>query len=83
MSNYSWTISAGGSVSAGGGINDNTVTVLWDLVSFPPIPSLQTIAVNYDDSNGCSALSDETLDVSVYKTPDTGPAYFIPNDYEP
>ncbi|MBP1668393.1 MAG: hypothetical protein H6Q21_759, partial [Bacteroidetes bacterium] len=83
MSNYSWTISAGGSVSAGGGINDNTVTVLWDLVSFPPVPSLQTIAVNYDDSNGCSALSDETLDVSVYKTPDTGPAYFIPNDYEP
>lgn len=83
MTNYSWTISAGGSVSEGGSGNDNTVTVVWNLVTFPPIPSLQTVTVNYDDSNSCSALSNEVLDVNVFKIPETGPEYHIKNAWNP
>jgi len=83
MSNYTWTVSAGGSVTSGGGAGDNSVTVEWNAVVFPPVPSPQTIAVNYTDANGCRAGSDEVFDVDVFKIPETGPAYYIPNDYEP
>lgn len=82
MTNYSWTISAGGAVTAGGGVNDNTVTVEWSAVAFPPVPSSQSVAVNYQDSNGCSAAADEVLDIAVFKTPDTGPSYYVPNELE-
>ena len=88
MTNYSWTISAGGSVSAGGGINDNTVTVIWNPATFPPaqvppLPSAQTVSVNYIDANGCSAASDEVLNVDVFKIPETGPEYHIENTWSP
>jgi hypothetical protein len=83
MSSYTWTVSAGGSVAAGGGAGDNSVTVEWNAVVFPPVPSPQTITVNYTDANGCRAGSDKVFDVDVFKTPETGPAYYIPNEYVP
>jgi hypothetical protein len=87
MTNYSWTVSAGGSVSAGGGVNDSSVTVLWDPASFPPaqvppLPSVETVSVNYEDANGCSAASDEDLNVDVFRKPETGPEYHIDNAWE-
>ena len=49
MTNYLWTVSPGGTITAGGTINDNTVTVTWT------IPGPRTVSVNYTNSNGCTA----------------------------
>jgi hypothetical protein len=88
MTGYSWTISAGGTVSAGGGVNDNSVTVLWNPAAFPPaqvppLPSAQTVSVNYNDANGCSSTTDVVLNVNVFKIPETGPEYHIENTWSP
>lgn len=63
MTNYVWTISAGGIITAGGTSNDNTVTVVWN--STGP----QTVAVNYDNVNGCSAENATLLNVNVGALP--------------
>lgn len=63
MTNYVWTISAGGIVTAGGTSLDNTVTVVWN--STGP----QTVSVNYDNLNGCSAASATLLNVNVGALP--------------
>jgi len=83
MSNYSWNVSAGGTITAGGGSSDNSATVDWLDLTPPPNPSPQTISVNYTDSNGCSAEADEVLNVNVFKTPVTGPEYHIENNWNP
>ena len=59
MSNYSWTISAGGTVTTGGTQNDNTVTVNWNTAG------PQTVSVNYSNGNGCSATSAIVYPVTV------------------
>jgi hypothetical protein len=59
MTNYIWVISAGGTIVAGGTSNDNTVTVVWN-TSGP-----QTVSVNYDNLNGCSASTATLLNVTV------------------
>lgn len=63
MTNYVWTISAGGIVTAGGTSLDNTVTVVWN--STGP----QTVSVNYDNLNGCSAVNATLLNVNVGALP--------------
>jgi hypothetical protein len=83
MANYSWTVSPGGTVTAGGGVNDNIISVNWNLVAFPPVPSAQTVSVNYENANGCSAAADKVLDVKVFKLPQTGPQYHIENNWNP
>ncbi|MCX6243595.1 MAG: T9SS type A sorting domain-containing protein [Bacteroidetes bacterium] len=70
MTNYLWTVSAGGSVTLGGGTGDNTVTVTWG--SAGP----QTVSVNYTDGNGCTAVSPTDYSVFVHPLPNlsiTGP----------
>jgi gliding motility-associated-like protein len=47
--NYSWVVT-GGTITSGGGINDDNVTVLWDGVG----PNY-TIDVNYENVAGCTA----------------------------
>ena len=63
MTNYSWAVSSGGSITAGGGTGDNSVTVNW--TSATP----QTIGVNYVDGNGCSAASPTVYNVTVNALP--------------
>jgi hypothetical protein len=69
MSNYSWTVSAGGTITAGGG--NNTITVTWNTAG------AQTVTVNYNNAAGCPALSPITYNVTVNPLPVptiTGPA---------
>jgi hypothetical protein len=49
-SNYQWSLSPGGNITAGGSVADNTVTIVW--ISGGP----QWIRVNYTDTNNCNAL---------------------------
>ena len=59
MTNYVWSVSAGGSVTAGGGPGNNTVTVTWNTFGH------QVVCVNYSDPNDCSAQNPTCLDVIV------------------
>jgi hypothetical protein len=59
MSNYIWTVSAGGTPTSGGGPNDNTVTVTWNTAG------AQTVSVNYTNASGCTALSPTVYNVTV------------------
>jgi gliding motility-associated-like protein len=63
MSNYLWSVSAGGIITAGGTSIDNTVTVTWNTAG------LQTISINYTDSLGCSALHPTIFYVTVNALP--------------
>ncbi|MBN1158028.1 MAG: hypothetical protein JXA61_01495 [Bacteroidales bacterium] len=71
---YSWNI-IGGTISAGGTSADNSITVTWETIG------LQTVSVNYTNASGCRAIDDMELNVEVYKRPETGPSYYVPNDF--
>ncbi|MCK9420964.1 MAG: hypothetical protein M0Q38_00005, partial [Bacteroidales bacterium] len=62
MTNYSWTVSAGGTMTAGGTSLDNTVTVTWNTLG------AQSIDVNYTNS-GCTAASPTSYPVTVNSRP--------------
>ncbi len=59
--NYQWSTSAGGVISSGGAITDNTATITWNGTG------TQHVYVNYTDANGCSA--DTPTDYVVTVTP--------------
>jgi hypothetical protein len=59
MSGYTWSISSGGTITAGGGSNDNTVTVTWTTLGN------KTISVNYMNANGCTANAATNYNVKV------------------
>jgi hypothetical protein len=59
MSSYSWLVSSGGSIVSGGGLLDNTATVLWNS------SGAQTISVNYSNSNLCQAIAPSIKNVTV------------------
>ncbi|MEI6061300.1 MAG: GEVED domain-containing protein, partial [Bacteroidota bacterium] len=63
MSNYAWTVSAGGTITAGGTSSDNSVTVTWNNAE----PG--TVSVNYTDNSGCQAANPTTKNISVYSIP--------------
>jgi hypothetical protein len=63
MSNYIWTVSAGGTITAGGTSSRNTVTVTWNT------PGPQVVSVNYTNSNGCTAATPAVLGVTVNPLP--------------
>ena len=67
MSNYVWTISAGGTITAGG--TTDKVTVTWNTAGN------QTISVNYENANGCSAGTPTSKTVTVNALPATSPIY--------
>ncbi|MCZ2460881.1 MAG: lamin tail domain-containing protein, partial [Chitinophagales bacterium] len=60
-SNYSWTVSAGGTITSGNGTN--SITVTWN-TSGP-----KTVSVNYTDANGCTAASATVYNVTVNALP--------------
>ncbi|HVT84853.1 MAG TPA: T9SS type B sorting domain-containing protein, partial [Chitinophagaceae bacterium] len=61
--NYTWTV-VGGTITAGGGVTDNTATITWTS------SGVQSISVNYSNG-GCSALTATTLNVTVDPAPTT------------
>ena len=67
--NYLWTVSAGGTITAGGTASDTTVTVSW------VVPGNQLVTVNYTDQNGCSATVPQAYNVVVTPLPKTSPIY--------
>jgi uncharacterized protein (TIGR02145 family) len=71
MTNYVWVVSAGGAITSGGGPASNTVTVTWNT------PGPQTVSVNFNDVNGCTALAPTIYPLTVNPLPVpsvTGPA---------
>jgi len=57
MSNYMWTITSGGSITSGGGLDDNFVAVIWD------IPGNNTVSVTYDTTLSCIVETSADLEV--------------------
>jgi hypothetical protein len=76
MNNYVWTVDGTyGNVSLGAGTNSITV----DWTNFTGIGTPTTINVTYDNA-GCVPISDGAIDVMVFKIPETGNAYHIPEN---
>jgi hypothetical protein len=70
MSNYQWTVSAGGTITSGGTSTDHEVTVTWNTAG------AQTVTLNYTNLNGCSATTPKVFAVTVQPLPTptiTGP----------
>ena len=63
MNNYYWSVSSGGTITAGGTTTSNTVTVTWNTAGS------QTVSVNYTNSFGCTANSPVSYSVTVYALP--------------
>ena len=57
MSDYSWNISAGGTITDGSGTN--VITVTWNSAG------AQTVSVNYKNANNCTASDPTIKDVTV------------------
>ncbi len=62
-SNYVWSVSAGGTVTAGGTPNDNTVTITWSSAGD------QTVSVNFSSPNGCTVAVPTVFNVRVNPLP--------------
>ncbi|NOR88147.1 MAG: hypothetical protein GQ527_11105, partial [Bacteroidales bacterium] len=62
MSNYTWNV-VGGSIDAGGTPVDHTITVTWTSIG------AQSLSVNYDNANTCSANASTSLAVTVNDLP--------------
>jgi hypothetical protein len=63
MTNYIWTVSAGGQITAGGTTTSNTVTVKWNTAG------AQTVSVNYSNAGNCTASAAVSYPVTVNQTP--------------
>ena len=63
MTGYSWVVSAGGTATAGGGPNNNIVTVQWNT------SGIQSVTVNYINGNGCTAATGTAFPVTVHALP--------------
>ncbi len=67
MTGYIWTISSGGTITAGPGTHE--VTVTWNTVGN------QTLTVSYINGDGCLAENPSTILVKVSPLPVTSPIY--------
>jgi hypothetical protein len=67
MSNYIWSVSGGGTITAGGTTSDTTVTVTWNTAG------PQTVTVTYTNSSGCSGT--KVYNVTVEPIPVTSPIW--------
>ena len=61
MTGYTWTVSAGGTITAGAGTNQITVT--WYTAG------AQNVYVNYVNSDGCTATTPTAKAITVYPLP--------------
>ncbi len=63
MSNYIWTVSSGGTITAGGTTSSNTATIRWDSTGS------RSVSVKYTNTLGCSAISPTLYPVTVNPLP--------------
>ena len=63
MTNYTWAVSAGGSITGGGTALDNTVTVTWTTTG------VKTVSVIYTNGNGCTNTAATVYNVLVNPLP--------------
>ncbi len=63
LNNYNWSVSLGGTITAGGGPADRTVTITWHT------PGIQSVSVNADNAFGCSDNTPPTVNVTVNPLP--------------
>ena len=63
MTNYIWTVSAGGTITSGGTSTSNTVTVTWNTVG------PQTVSVEYTNTMGCTSQAPTSYPVTVAPIP--------------
>jgi len=63
MTNYVWTVSGGGTITAGGTAASNTVAVTWNSTGN------QTVSVRYTNSSTCIAADPTVYDVTVDPLP--------------
>ena len=61
MTGYTWTVSAGGTITAGAGTN--AITVTWNATG------AQTVSVNYTNASACAAPAPAVYNVSVNPLP--------------
>lgn len=61
MSNYSWTISSGGTITAGQ--STDSITVTWNTAG------TQTITVDYENTLGCNAVLPTSKTITIYNIP--------------
>ena len=59
MSNYQWVVSSGGTITGGGGITNNSVTITWNTAG------PQTVSVKYTNANLCTAANPTVYNVTV------------------
>ena len=59
MTGYTWNVSEGGTITAGGGATDNTVTVTWTTAGDG------TVSVNYTNGNSCRPVNATVYPVTV------------------
>jgi gliding motility-associated-like protein len=62
MTDYIWTVS-GGTVTAGGTLTDNSITVTWTSTTTP------NVTVSYTDATGCTSPTPTQYDVTVNPLP--------------
>jgi hypothetical protein len=63
MGDYTWVVSAGGTITAGGTALDDYVTITWTGTG------AQSVSVNYTNLDGCTASSPTTFNVTVTESP--------------
>jgi hypothetical protein len=63
MTNYLWTVSAGGTIVAGGTPTSNTITINWTTTG------VKAITVNYTNANLCTAVIPVSYAVTVNPVP--------------
>ena len=74
---FTWVVT-GGSITSGQG--SNSITVSWDAVSAPDL-YLDALIEITEDMGTCNINSSQI--VRIYRRPDTGPAYHIPQNWDP
>jgi len=63
MSAYQWSVSSGGTITSGGGANDNTATITWNNAG------PQNLSVLYTNSYGCAIEFPVQFDANVHGYP--------------
>ena len=63
MTNYVWTVSGGGAITAGGGPANNTVTITWGTLG------PQSVSVSYRNANLCTAAAPSVFNLDVRPLP--------------
>jgi len=59
MTGYVWSVSAGGTITDGGNAISDTATIIWNTAG------IQTVSVNYSNTNGCTAFSPTSYGVTI------------------